>query len=216
MPTAPWSYERRRPTLPRMSTLPEVRDRLRKDLHDTDPGDERWSDDQLDRHIEHALEEVSLAIPLELTADVATTPGSRDIAVDEIDGLIEIEAVEFPVGDFPPLYIGFSRWADTVALHLETSPQGDDVRLYYTAWHNLDDDGGTLPQFLEDLVVTGAAAYAALELSAFAIDRLNSGGSTVPEQLASWGRARLTAFQQLLQAHGRKNRVRARRLYAPA
>ena len=199
-----------------MSTLPELRDRLRKDLHDTDPADERWTDDQLDRHIEHALEEVTLAIPRELTVDLATTPGSRDIAIDSVVELVEVEAAEFPIGEFPPCYIGFSRWAETVSLHLDTPPDGDDVRLYYTARHTLDDDGGTLPPFLEDLVVTGAAAYAALELSAFAIDHLNTGGPTVPEQLAAWGRARLTAFQQLLRTHGRKNRVRARRLYVPA
>ena len=36
------------------------------------------------------------------------------------------------------------------------------------------------------------------------------------ERYAAWARARLTAFRQLLHTYGRKNRLRARRLYIPA
>ena len=80
-------------------------DRLRKDLSDV--AEERWPDDQLDRHIEHALAELSLSIPQELTATIATTPGSRDVSVASLVGLVEVEAVEYPVGQFPPNYQGF-------------------------------------------------------------------------------------------------------------
>jgi len=199
-----------------MTTLADIRTRLRKDLHDTDSGGYRWSDAQLDRHIEHALDEMNLAIPRELTATIATTPGSRDLSLASLTTLIEVEAAEYPVGEFVPAYIGFSRWADTVSLHIDTEPDGDSAKLYYTARHTLDGSGSTLPVFLEDLVLTGAGAYAALELGAFAIDQLNTGGAAVPDHYASWARARLTAFRQLLHTHGRKNRLRARRLYVPA
>ena len=39
-----------------MTTLPDIRDRIRKDLHDT--SEERWTDAQLDRHIERALRDL--------------------------------------------------------------------------------------------------------------------------------------------------------------
>jgi hypothetical protein len=201
-----------RPIFAGMTTLSDIRDRIRIDLHDPVTGDERWSDDQLDRHIEHALEEVSLASPRELTATVSTTAGSRDLSVADIDGLIEVERVEFPAGRFPACFVEFTRWADTLTLGLRSVPNGDDAVVYHTARHSIDDSASTLPPFLEGLVVTGAGAYAVLEQSAFTIDTLNTGGAAVSERMGGWARARLIAFNQLLLQYGRNNRVRQRRL----
>ncbi len=199
-----------------MTTLADIRSRVRTDLHDTDSGAYRWSDDDLDRHIAHALDDVSRAIPLEQSAVVETTPGSRDLSLQSLEGLIEVEAVEYPVGDFPPSYTGFTAWSGTLSLHTPTAPDGSDAKFYYTARHVLDDDGTTLPGHLEDLVAAGAGAYAALEWAAFTIDRLNTGGDAVAKQYESWARARLTAFEQLLKHHARRNTIRPRRLYIPA
>lgn len=197
----------------RMVTLIEVRELVRRDLSDI--AEAVWPDDQADRHIAHALDELSLAIPQELAATVATTDGSRDLSLAALTGLIEVDTVEYPLDHFPPCYIGFSTWGETLSLHLETEPDGSDAKLYYTAMHTLDDDGSTLPQSLVEILVTGASAYAAQEASAgstgiLAID------PAAAERYAAWARARLTAFRQLLHTYGRKNRLRARRLYVPA
>ena len=207
-----WSWPAARGTVRCMTTLSDIRDRLRIDLHDPVTGSERWPDATLDRHIERAVEEVSLAIPQELTTNLATTPGSRELSIAAVDGLIDVERVEFPSGDFPPCFVPFERWADSLTLMLSTAPNGDGAVLYYTARHTLDAAGSTLPPFLEDLVVTGAGAYAVLEQSAFTIDTLNTGGPAVAEQMEAWARARLIAFRQLLLQYGRNNRVRQRRL----
>ena len=199
-----------------MTTLADIRDRIRKDLHDTDSASYRWPDTQLDRHIARALEEVSLAIPRELTTTMATTAGSRDLSLAAITGLIAVEKAEYPAARFPPCLAPFSRWADTLTLELETAPGGADATISYTARHTLDSSSSTLPPFLEDLVVTGAGAYAVLEIAAFAIDQLNTGGASVSESYSAWARARLIAFRQLLIQYGRANRVRSRRLHTPA
>ncbi len=197
-----------------MSTLAEIRACIRNDLHDTDAGAYRWSDAELDRHIGRALDDLSRAIPRELAATVATTAGSRELSLAALTGLIEVEAVEFPTGAFPPCSVGFSGWAGSLTLHTETPPDGSDAKVYYLAQHTLDGSGTTLPAHLQDLVAAGAAAYAALEWAAFAIDRLNTGDG-VAQQFEAWGRARATAFQQLLKHHGRGSRAKARRLYTP-
>lgn len=202
---------RRMPT-----TLPDVRDRVRKDLHDTDALAYRWSDAQLERHIDRAMSELSAAMPQELTATLATTAGSRDLSLATLAGLIEVEAAEHPVGLFPPSYIGYSMWAATLTLHSETAPAGEAAKLYYTARHALDGTGTTLSAFHVDVLVTGAAAYAALEQAVFLTDRVSTGGEGTAEGYGAYGRARLTAFQQLLHHYGRRNRVRARRAYVPA
>ena len=128
-----------------MTTIADIRARIRKDLHDTDSTAYRWSDAQLDRHIERALDELSLAIPLEKTATIATTEGSRDISLAILSDLIDVETVEYPVDAFPPVYAAHSRWAETLTLNVETPPTGDDARVNYTARHSLDSSGSTLP-----------------------------------------------------------------------
>ena len=198
-----------------MTTIADLRARIRKDLHDTDASSYRWPDSQLDRHIERALEEVSLAIPMEKTASLSTTPGSRELSLISLSGLVEVETVEYPAGAFPPAHVDFSRWGDTLMLNVAESPADETAVLFYTARHNLDDEGTSLPGSLEDLVCMGAAAYAAVEQGVFTIDRLNT-GQQVSGDYEAWGRAHLTAFTQLLYQYGRANRVRSRRLFRPA
>lgn len=196
-----------------MSTLSDIRTRLRLDLGDTDSL--RWDDDALDRHIARALAELSLAIPRELTAVLATTAGSRELSLESLTALVEVEAAEYPIDHFPPVYVRFATWESTLTLHTPTAPDGGDARLYYTAAHVLNDEGSTLPSTLEEVLLTGAAAYATLELASGTVEKLNLNGGT-PETYAAQARARLTAFHQLLHTHGRKNSVRTRALYTPA
>lgn len=205
-----------RGSVPGMTTLADIRSRLRTDLRDTDSNAYRWSDAALDRHIAHALEDLGLAIPRELSTTLATTAGSRELSTASLTGLIEVEAVEFPVEQFPPAYTGFSYWAGTLHLHLDAAPDGSDAKVWHLARHVLDGSGSTVPVHLEDVLLMGAAAYALLEISTYAIDRLNTGGPDVTDLYGAAGRARLTAFNQLLQQYGRKNRVNPRRMYTPA
>jgi len=196
-----------------MVTLTDVRERVRRDLSDTESAG--WPDEQLDRHIEHALSELSLAMPQELSDLVATTAGSRDLDVSELSGLIEVEAVEFPAGEFPPAYTGFATWGETLTLHLGALPDGTDAKVFYAAAHTLDEEGSTLAHHHVDILVTGATAYAALELAAGSTGVVNLDPKAA-ERYAAWSRARLTAFRQLLHTYGRKNRLRGRRMYVPA
>lgn len=196
-----------------MITLTDIRDRVRSDLSDTNTA--VWPDDQLDRHIAHALSDLSLAMPRELSEDIATTAGSRDLDVSALDGLIDVEMVEFPIGRFPPCYPGFASWAQTLTLHTQETPDGEDARVFYTASHELDEDGSTLSDHLAEILVTGAAAYAALELSSGTVNEVTL-QPAASERYAALSRARLTAFRQLLHTYGRKNRVRPRRMYVPA
>ena len=197
-----------------MTTLATIRTRVRQDLHDTDAANYRWTDSELDRHIQRALDETSRSIPREASATLNTTPGSRDLSLTSLSGLIDVEAVEYPVGQFPPSYVQYSQWASTLSLLADTAPASAlPVTISYTAQHTLDGGGATLTGVQEDIVATGASAFAVLELGAAAIDRLNTGGNEVPAQFLAWARAREVAFRQLLIQHARRNRVRARRAY---
>jgi len=197
--------------------LSEMRTWVRRDLHDEDPANQRWTDDELDRHIERAVRELSLAIPLEAKSALDTSEGSRDISLASLSDLVAVEAVEYPVDKYPPSYIPFSLWADTLTLLVDaTPPGGESVNIYYGKMHTLDATTSTIPPHLEELVATGAAAYAALEWASFATNRVNVGGQDVWRQYLTWGQERLAVFSRALAKHSRRNAVRVRRLYTPA
>lgn len=196
--------------------LTEMRAVVRCDLHDEDAGSYRWTDDELDRHIAHAVAELSEAIPLEETALLATTAGSRDLDVSSLSGLIIVTAVEYPVGNYPRQYQRFSLWAGTLTLLCDGVPDGQDARIYYGKTHTLSAQSSTIPSHLSDLVAIGAEGYASLEWAGFAVNRVNVGGNGTPESFERLGQGRLDFFRKELARLGHRNRVRLSQLYRPA
>lgn len=194
-----------------MTTLPEIRDRVRNDLRDLDPTAARWSDAELDRHIGRALADLSLAAPLEATTTVTTTARSRELTTDVLPDFLELESVEYPVNAFPRRYVPFAVWANTITLDLPSPPKGEHARLRYLARHTLDEEGSTLAGELDDVLATGAAGHAAIAWAAYAIDRLNA-GEEVGERFRTWGEDRLRAFRTHLREHGRPRPLRRRKL----
>ena len=197
--------------------LSEMRGRLRKDLHDEDPANQRWTDGELDRHIQRAVRDFSLSAPLEAKTSLSTTAGSRDLSITGLTDVVAIEAVEYPTGDYPPAYVPYSVWLSTLTMLIDATPGGvESVNVYYTKLHTLDATSSTLPSRFEDVVATGAAAYAALEWASFATNRVNVGGQDVWRDHLTWGQERLAEFGRALAEHGRRNAVRVRQLYRPA
>jgi len=196
--------------------LTEMRAIVRRDLHDEDSENYRWSNDELDRHIAHAVKELSEAIPLEQKTTKATTADSRDIDISTITNRIMVQTVEHPVDRFPRIYQRFSLWGDTLTLLGDEVPDGSNAYIYYGKLHTLDSGSSTIPTIYEDLIATGACGYAAVEWAAFAINRVNVGGTATPEQLLGWGKNKLGYFQQELKRLGRRNRARISQLYKPA
>lgn len=195
--------------------LSEMRARVRKDLHDENSASYRWTDAVLDRHIDRTVREVSLAVPLEAKTTLATVAGSRDVSLASLSDVVAIEAAEYPTGRYPPCYVRFSVWGSTLTLLVDGVPGGENLNLYYGKLHTLSAPTSTLPPALEELVATGAAAYAALEWSSYATNRVNVGGEATWRDYLTWGQERLAAFHSGLAQQAKRNAVRARQLYRP-
>jgi hypothetical protein len=197
--------------------LPTMRTLVRRDLHDEDAANYRWTDGELDRHIDRAVREFSLAVPLESKTTLTTTADSRELSLSSLADLVVVEAVEYPVGKHPPAYVPFSLWADTLTLLVDQAPlETESVDIFYGALHTLGATSSTIPAHLEELVATGAVAYAALEWASFATNRVNVGGVDTWRQYLVWGQERMAAFAQGLAKHGRRAGVRVHQLYSPA
>ena len=187
---------------------------VRKDLHDEDALNYRWSDLTLTRHIAHAVKEFSEAIPLQTKAAAATTNGSRDISLASLTGRVMVEAVEYPIGQFPARYQRFSLWGDTLTLLGPDIPDGSNCNIFYGQLHTLAATS-TIPAVYEDLIACGACGYAAIEWALYTINRVNNGGEKTPDYLSAWGREKQLLFRAELKRLGRKNKVRVSTLYTP-
>jgi len=195
--------------------IDDMRAIVRRDLHDEDSQNYRWTDNELDRHIAHALKDFSESIPYEQKATKATTSGSRELDISTITDRVMVAAVEYPAGNFPKRYQPFSLWGDTLTLLGAEVPDGSNAYIYYGKLHTLDATTSTIPSRYEDLVAAGAAGFAAVEWSLHAVNRVNVGGGNTPEKFLSWGKEKLDYFRRELRRLGRRNRVRARALYRP-
>jgi hypothetical protein len=200
-----------------MPTIDDLRDRLRIELHDEDAGAYRWEDETLDRHLLRATRELSFVWPHEQKTTLATTAGSRNLSLSTLTDLVRVYAVEFPVGRYPASYVAHSVFAGTLTMLTDQAPgDAEDVDVYWGGVHTLDGSTSTLPTVAEDVVVTGAAGYAAVEWASFATNRANVGGPEVVRQYLDWGERQLRRFRESLREMGDRARVRPSSLYAAA
>ena len=192
--------------------LSEMLTLVRRDLKDeTTPY--QWSDDELTRHIERALKGLSERVPLPAKATLATGNGSRELDISSLSGRIMIQAVEYPVDEFPKKYQQFSIWGDTLTIISGDVPNGSNCCIYYGKLHTLDAETSTIPEKYEDIVVTGACGYAAIAWAAYSINKVNVGGALTPREYRIWGNERLRAFKDSLKRLGRRQRIRTQQLF---
>ncbi len=195
--------------------LSEMITLVRRDLKDEDSGNYQWSDDELTRHINRAVKELSERVPLPAKATLPTTSGSREIDISSLTNRVMVQAVEYPGDEFPPRYQRFSIWGDTLVITSGDEPNGSNCYIYYGSLHTIDADGSTIPSKYEDLVVTGACGYAALEWAVYAINRVNVSGTMTPGEYRAWGNDRLRTFKEGLRRLGRRQRIRTQQLFIP-
>ncbi len=194
-------------------TLSDMRTLVRRDLKDEDSQNYRWTDDELDRHIAHAVREFSQASPREMMETIATTPDSREIDVSALTDRVTVFVAEYPINKFPPRYQRFSLYQDTLTLLGDEVPDGSNARIFYGSLYMLDDYSSTIPTKDESTIAIGTAAYALLEYAVYTINRVNVGGTAAPGDFRTRGEDLLRCFRDDLRRL--KSRLRTRKLYTP-
>jgi hypothetical protein len=136
---------------------------IARDLGDPDGG--IWTEDDLNRHLDHALADLADAAGAEDSLDI-TADGSTIYDIREYTDIHTLLAVEWPVGKQPPAYLRFHEWAGRVMLHDAVPPAGDTVRIHFRKPFTVDEEGSDVPAELEELAVMGAWGYATRQLAA--------------------------------------------------
>jgi len=156
-----------------MTTLVTMRAAVRQDLRDTDAAGYKWTDEELDRHLQRALADYTQVAPLMATTTVvAGASASYDLSATP--GWLWCERVEYPLDGRPRATVIFEEVVrGQVTLLDEALPSvGENVRFWYAKEHTLDAVSSTVPYEDEPLLVLGAVAYALLAYADYAIGRV--------------------------------------------
>jgi hypothetical protein len=192
--------------------LSEMITLVRRDLKD-ESSPYQWSDEELTRHINRALRELSERLPLPAKAILPTVASSRELDISSLTDRVMVQAVEYPLDQSPTSYQRFSIWGDTLTIIGDPEPDGSNCAVYYGILHTIDAAGSTLPAKYSDLLATGACGYAAISWAAFAINKVNVGGKMTAEEYRTWGNERLVIFREGLRQLGRRQRLRNQQLF---
>jgi len=192
--------------------LTEMRARVREDLQDTDSENYRWTDDEVDGAIDRVVTEYSLHAPIEQQDDIATTDGDTELDISTLTDLLEIESVEFPIGQSPKYYQRTDYWAGQ--LYMQDEGDGEDARVRWLKRHTLDAGSTTIPTEHEEIIVLGATGYLAMSAAAYTVDRATIAGRYGTISYKAWGKERLDRYDKKLKAVSRSSKVIPHQLYA--
>ncbi len=197
-----------------MSTLDELIDLVELELRDT--ANSNWSTDELTQHIRRALRAYSQVDPIRASAEITLTEASRQMDLSSLAGLLQVTDIWYPYEEdsYPPERPHWITLSDTV-IYLAVTGQpeiGQVARVFYHMGHTIEGlDGATattLDATAEELVTTGAAAYAALQYAQSSINTVTVNGWT-PRQLQEWATVRLQQYKEGVDAIRRRRALQA-------
>ena len=198
-----------------MSSLAEIRERVSETLKDVN--NKIWSADAIDESIRKALDAYSGIDPLEMETVIDVLADGREVALNEVDGLLGVTEVWWPYDsagtDWLPTSVIFRLWWDDArpVLFMPAvdggQPQaGDEIRLWYYRSHTIAGLDGeavtTVPASRESLLVIGAAGYAARSRG---IDYADDGYPDRGMDYKKWSNDMLKDFMLGLRAESKSN-----------
>lgn len=197
-----------------MPVLADIITRVRQDIRDTATPQE-FTDAELTRFIERGRDEVSAASPRQRETTLTTNGTDRTLSLTTLTARLSVEAAEYPTGQWPPAYVRFDIWGDTLTMHIDGIPAAaQNVKLRWASVHTLDGAGTTLTEDLEDVVVLGGAAYALAAFAASGAHKLLTGGAASQRALSAQASDRLRAYNRALRQL--RSRLGRHTLYPPA
>jgi hypothetical protein len=188
-------------TSPSGSTLTSLRDRVEQVLSDT--GNATWSTAALDEAIRHALDEYTQVNPDTDLATLTLSAAGREISISTLSYLSILRVWwDYDSTDpgYPPQWRNFEVWpGDILYINDDDEPDATDiVRIWYTTRHTLNglDSASTttLPEEHTSLIVTGAAAQAALSFGQ-SINALANVDGWTPRRFNEWAEIKNAEFR---------------------
>ena len=157
---------------------------VRNDLKDLDSTNYLWIDTELQRHIQHAVNDYQRVYPLRASETITVVADSNGLTRRQSvgsplpTGYLWAERVEYPIDNDPPAYLVFrEELPDLGSLYLPTGDApaaGDSLKIWYATVHTLSNSVSTLMTEHEEVITLGSVAYAAQSATRYAQHRLNA------------------------------------------
>jgi len=192
------------------TALATIRARLQTVLDDAAAA--VWTTAELDQHIQDGLRDLSHRIPRERTTTIATTNGSRNVALTTLTERVRLVALEWPTGTDPKSFVDFSVWEDTLRIESAAVPNGTNCTIYWQSLHSINGTK-TLPEDYDDALVHAAAGRACDQQAADLTNTLPTGG---PGSTAEWRRLAAHFRARYEERVAPRRGIKRSRLYAPA
>jgi len=179
---------------------------VRNDLKDLDVASYLWTDAEIQRHIQHAVNDYQKIYPLvgdsTIVAVADTNGNTRRQSLNPLPtGYLWAMRVEYPIDNDPPAYLVFrEELIDQGTLYLpmgEPPAVGDSIKVWYAMVHTLSTTTSTLPTEHEEVITLGAVAYAAQAATRYSAGRLNASAWT-PRGLQEFASERTAAYLDVL------------------
>jgi len=130
-----------------------------------DSQSEDFSDDDIKRAVLDTLVRLSEVSPYMVKETLTTTAGSKELDISDVESLIAIQEIEYPVDREPRILRGWSdRETGKVILDIDYDPSGSEsVYVYCRKVHTLDYKTSTLNPQQERILIMGAEAKLILQ-----------------------------------------------------
>jgi hypothetical protein len=185
-----------------MSDQQHYIERIRILLQDT--GLDRWESETLTLALRHALLQYSRALPDQAITTVNVTASSRELSIAAITPRLQVIKVWLPYTaaspEHPPNWRNFEEWpGDLLYFPDDSQPSSGNVaRIFYSRPRTLSGlDGAqttTIKTPHEDIIITGAAGFAALARAEQLAETVTAEDNTY-SHLHGWGFTRQNEFR---------------------
>jgi hypothetical protein len=190
-----------------ITLLPGMETNARNDLKDLDSTNYLWTTAELDRHIQHAVNDYQRIVPLMNTlvwvvvssaSQGPTTPITSRQAITPLPtGYLWTIRVEYPIDQEPPQYLMFrEEIADMGSLYFPIAQPpvvGQNMKIWYAQAHTLSAATSTILTEHEEVISLGAVAYAAQAATRYAQHRLNASAWT-PKGIQAFANERMLEY----------------------
>jgi len=165
--------------------------------------------DNLDVYIGHILRDLSKARPYEVKETVTlTAAGKNEVSIASIEDLLDIEYAEYPVDKDPRVRRNVSVFGSIATIDTTQRPAGDEsAYLFCNKLHTLTESQSTLTPDMEDVLVTGVVAEAAIALARSQINKVSVGGTKTPTEIQSWGLNKRLEYRSQKRAIAKQRRT---------
>ncbi len=183
--------------------MPEILTIARQFLADEfvdEENDLTWEADELEIYAEHCVVEISSHSPLKSKETLTTTANSRELDISDIDNLIEVEFVEYPVDQWPRQFREVERYGNTLYMVISAAPTNNNINIYAycNLVHTLNDDESTLGPKEELALIDGIMAYAATAKARKYINKVNTGSTRTYQEMADWAQKKMALYKNAL------------------